>query len=467
MTHSSHFRRAATLPFLMTILVSPPARAQDIRPAADAIAFTNVNVVPLDAERVLRDQNVVVQDGRIVALGPAATTTVPADARQVDGTGRYLIPGLAEMHGHLPAQEGALANNTLFLYVAGGVTTVRGMQGHPVQLELRRRVDAGELVGPRLWLAGPALSGNSAADPATGARLVREQHAAGFDLLKIHEGISPETYAAIVRTARALDMPFGGHVPDPVGLDGAIAARQGTIDHLDNYIDALQPASSPALEATGPARARLLGLHADAALIPELVRRTREAGVAVVPTMPLWEVLIGAASLDELRARDELRYMPPQTVANWVSAHENRMNVVDRAAARRHAEIRNQLLVALHEGGVSILLGSDAPQQFSVPGFSIHNELEHMVRAGMSPYAALRSGTVEVARHFGRAERAGTVEVGKDADLILLDANPLEDISAVRRQAGVMAAGHWHAADEIRRRLDEIEAEYRRAEGGA
>jgi imidazolonepropionase-like amidohydrolase len=461
MRHAIRLLRGAALCVVLSMATASLAVAQQIRPAEGSYVFTNVNVIPMDSERVLRDQNVVVANGRITAVGPAASTAAPAGATRIDGRNRYLVPGLAEMHGHLPFQEGELANNTLFLYLAGGVTTVRGMQGHPVQLGLRRQVDAGELPGPRLWLSGPALHGNSAGDPATGERLVREHHAAGFDLLKIHEGLSPETYAAIMRTARSLDMPAGGHVPDAVGLEGAIAARQGTIDHLDNYIDALQPPDSPALTETGAERARLLPLHADRGRIPALVQATREAGVAVVPTMPLWEVLIGAVTLDELRQRDELRYMPPQTVDAWINTHENRMRGVDAQAARAHAEIRDELLKAMSDGGVVILLGSDAPQQFSVPGFSIHHEMEHMVRAGMSPFQVLYSGSVAVARHLGIGDAAGTVAVGRNADLLLLDANPLDDISAVRRRAGVMVAGHWYAADAIANRLARIEASYR------
>jgi imidazolonepropionase-like amidohydrolase len=429
--------------------------------AAGGHAFMNVNVIPMDAERVLRDQTVVVRGGRIEAIGPATNVSVPAGVTRINGRGRYLIPGLAEMHGHLPNQPGEQAANTLFLYVAAGVTTVRGMQGHPVQLDLRRQVEAGQLTGPRLWLSGPALTGNAARDPETGARLVREQHAAGYDLLKIHEALSPETYEAIMRTAREVGIPAGGHVPDAVGVQAVLSARQGTIDHLDNYIDELQPPNSPALSADGAERARLLGLHADPARIPALVDATRRAGVAMVPTMPLWEVLIGAAPLEALRALPELRYMPPVMVNSWVTSHQNRLAVTDAASARRHAEIRNQLLKAMSDGGVTILLGSDAPQQFSVPGFSIHNEMESMVAAGMSPYAVLHSGTLEVARHLGTEAEAGTIAVGRNADLVLLDGNPLENISAVRRLAGVMIRGQWLPAAEIGTRLRAIEASYR------
>jgi imidazolonepropionase-like amidohydrolase len=429
--------------------------------AQDATAFVNVNVLPMDAERVVRGQTVVVRDGRVVAMGPVATTPVPEGARRVDGTGRYLMPGLAEMHGHLPNQEGPLAENTLFLYVAAGVTTVRGMQGHRVQLDLRQRVEAGELVGPRLWLSGPALSGNAARDPETGERLVREQKAAGFDLLKIHEGLSPETYLAIVRTGRELGMPAAGHVPDAVGVEGALAARQSTIDHLDNYIDALQPAGSPALNATGAERARLLPLHADTSMIPALVRATREAGVAQVPTMPLWEVLRGHRSTEELMQYDELRYMPRNTVNGWMLSNNNRREAVDTTAARREVEIRNLLLKAMSDGGVTILLGSDAPQQFSVPGFSIQREMETMVSVGMTPYQVLRSGTHDVAVFLGTSDRAGTIAVGRNADLLLLDGNPLEDIRNAARRAGVMVRGVWLPREAIERRLAEIEASYR------
>jgi imidazolonepropionase-like amidohydrolase len=453
--------RTAALFMLVAAHAATVASAQDIRPPAATYAFTNVNVIPMDAERVLPDQNVIVENGRIVAVGPAASTAVPAGATRIEARGRYLIPGLAEMHGHLPFQEGDLATNTLFLYVAAGVTTVRGMQGHPGQLELRRQVDAGELVGPRLWLAGPMLHGNSVPDPQTGERLVREQHAAGFDLLKIHEGLSPETYAAIMRTARELGMQAGGHVPDPVGIDAAIEAGQTTIDHLDNYIDGLQPPNSPALAASGAERARLLPLHADPGRIPLYVQRTRDAGVAVVPTMPLWEVLLGSIPLETVQSYPELRYMPRNMVESWVMSHRQRLEAVDQESAQRHADLRRDLLRAMNEGGVTILLGSDAPQQFSVPGFSIHNEMEHMVAAGMSPFDVLRSGTVNVARHFGTDDVAGTIAVGRHADLVLLEANPLENIADARRVAGVMLAGHWLSGEQIAQRLAAIEASYR------
>ncbi|CAN5648944.1 amidohydrolase family protein [soil metagenome] len=438
------------------VATAPPAHAQAEWQPRGTYAFTNVNVVPMDSERVIADQTVVVRDGSITAVGPAATTAVPAGATTIDGTGRYLMPGLAEMHGHIPGANASLAEDVLFMYVAAGATTVRGMQGHPAQLELRESVRAGDIVGPRLDLAAPPLSGNI--DAATAEQRVRDAKAAGFDLLKVHEGLSADAYAAIARTARELDMPWGGHVSVHVGVPGALAARQSTIDHIDDYLDAMQPAGSPALAATGAERQRMLPLHADPARIPELVCATREAGVAIVPTQILWEVIIGARDPATMTDRPENRYWPTSQIEAWTRQVDNIRTQTDAAAAAREVELRNMLLKAMSDGGVLILMGTDAPQLFSVPGFSLYRELPVMVEAGMSPYEVLRTGTVNVARFYGIEDEAGTVAPGRQADLLLLEANPLEDIRAIERNAGVMVDGRWLSADRIRARLAELAA---------
>jgi hypothetical protein len=378
----------------------------------------------------------------------------------VDGRGKYLMPGLAEMHGHVPGQDAAdYAEDVLFLYVSQGALTVRGMQGHPWHFELRGRVDSGELIGPRLYLSSPPMSGNSVPDAATAERLVREHEAAGYDLLKVHEGLSPAAYQAIARTATELDLMWGGHVPDAVGLDGALAAKQTTIDHLDNYIDAIERDDSPLRDAPPQQRARL-PLYADAAKIPGVARRTREAGVAVVPTMALWEVLRGGHDAAAMRDRAELRYMPPQVVQSWIERVDRTRASVDPAIAAAEIRVRNQILKALHDEGAAILMGTDAPQVFSVPGFSLHREMQVMVDAGMTPYEVLRTGTVAVAEHFGTQAEAGTLAPGKHADLMLLDANPFDDIANAGRIAGVLIRGRWLPRAEIDRRLADIAARH-------
>jgi imidazolonepropionase-like amidohydrolase len=203
-----------------------------------------------------------------------------------------------------------------------------------------------------------------------------------------------------------------------------------------------------------------MALHADATRIPELARATREAGVAIVPTQILWEVLRGARDPQSMVDRPENRYMARTTIDGWTNTVQNIRSNADPAAAAREVELRNSLLKALNDEGVLILMGTDAPQLFSVPGFSLHRELPVMVEAGMTPYEVLRSGTANVAHFFGIEDEAGTVAVGRRADLLLLEANPLEDVGNIERTAGVMIDGRWLPADMLRERLDAIAAKH-------
>ncbi|MGI9182539.1 MAG: amidohydrolase family protein [Longimicrobiaceae bacterium] len=427
------------------------------------VAFVDVNVVPMDRERVLERQTVIVQDGRITAVGPAGQTQVPAGALRVEGGGRYLMPGLAEMHGHIPGSDNPrYAENTLFLYISNGVTTVRGMAGDPYHLELRDRVARGELIGPTIAAAGPGFGGHNASTPEAAERLVREQHAAGYDLLKVWE-FPREAYDRMASTAHEVGIPFAGHIPSAVPLERALEARQASIDHLDRYVEFLvrDGATTQGREA-GFFGSGLVDL-VDPGKIPTAVARTREAGVWNVPTLSLVENLAMPESPEQMAQRPEMRYMPAEVLEGWVRAkHDFQARpYFQPAAAQRLVEIRRQLTRALHDGGAPLALGSDAPQFFNVPGFSIHPEMEMMVASGLTPYQVLVTGTRNPALYFETPEEFGTVEVGRRADLILLDANPLENIANVERRAGVMVRGRWLPESEIQQRLGVIAAEVR------
>ncbi len=460
-------RSMSTSLALLTALVFVPAGCARAQPDNDAastsaappVAVVDVNVVPMDEDRVLTRHTVVVQDGRIVAVGPAGDVAIPEGAIQVEGQGRYLMPGLAEMHGHLPSGNPQYAEDVLFLYVANGVTLVRGMQGARPHLELRDRIARGELIGPTLFVAGPAFGGNNARTPEAAANLVREQHAAGFDLLKVMN-MSREAYEAMARTARELDIPFAGHVPGSVGIEGAIAARQATVDHLDRYLEYLA-AGGPIPEARGPGFfGSGVAEFADTSRISAIVAATREAGVWNVPTLSLIENLAMPDAPEVMIQAPEMRYMPRDVRDDWVNAKRSYQQRPDfqLPAVQRLVELRRQLVKALHDAGAPLLLGSDAPQWFNVPGFSLHKEMGMMVNAGLTPYEVLVTGTRNPAAYFGTPNEFGTVEVGRRADLILLEANPLEDISNTRRIAGVIVRGQWLPRDEIDRRLEEIAA---------
>ena len=434
--------RGLTAVSVATLAITADVRAQDAAGAAPPVAFVNVTVVPMDRERTQRGQTVIVRDGRIHTIGAAKSVRIPSNAQRVDGTGKFLMPGFTEMHGHLPNQAGPNAENVLALYTLAGVTTVRGMLGNPFQLELRKRVRSGELLGPTLILAGPAIAGQNTPSPAAGAQKVRDQKAAGFDLLKIQEGLSRETYDSITFTARTLKIPFAGHVPNDVGVKHALESGQATIEHLDNYVQSLGTPEFP-------------GADEDAKLAA-MVAATKRAGASVVPTMALWEVILGQHDTATLNRREELRYMPASVVAQWGTVVTNIRGQGDPAGNAPEIAKRAKLLRLMRDAQVPIIFGTDAPQLFSVPGFSIRHEMAAMSRAGLSNYEILRSGTRSAAEHFGATEEFGWIGVGKRADLVLLDGNPLESLANFSRQAGVMVRGRWLPKEEIDRRLGEM-----------
>ena len=433
-------------------------------PARDnVIAFVGVTVVPMDRERVLEDHTVLVEDGRISAVVPSHEADIPEGALRIDGRGKYLMPGLAEMHGHVPGpDEEAYARDVLFLYVSNGVTTVRNMAGDPWHLDLRRRIADGEVIGPMLYAASPWLGDEQAGTPDQAERAVREYHAAGFDLLKIGSLPAP-AYARMATTAHAVGIPFGGHIPEDVGLVGALDARQASIDHLDRYVEFLVPDG----DARGDREAGFFGSGvvdlADRGRIPDAVARTIAAGTWNVPTLSLVEHLASDEPAEAMARWPEMRYMPQDIVAGWVRSKREFQARADfqPPAARQLVQLRRELLKALHDAEAPIALGSDAPQFFNVPGFSIHHELGMMVAAGLTPYDVLETGTREAARYFDADDTFGTVVPGRRADLILLDADPLADVGNVRRRAGVMVRGRWWPEAEIQTRLAEIAARQR------
>lgn len=421
-------------------------------PVTDSVtAFVDVAVIPMDRERVLSGQTVIVRDGRIAQIGPAKSVRIPAGAVRIDGRGKFLLPGLAEMHAHIPGGEesDAEVERTLFLFLANGVTTIRGMQGDPRHLALRERAAKGELLSPVIYTAGPWLGGEADAVAIT----VKQQHAAGYDLLKIGSptGAAFDTMAAV---AHRVGIPFAGHVPRGVGIERAVAARYASIDHLDGYVEYLVAAGAPVDVNKSQWFGVNLGLHLDESKIAPIAAATKRAGVWNVPTQVLIENLASSATSKDLAQRPEMRYVPSDELAGWGRAKDGFFRGgTTPESARRTVEARRRLIKALHDAGAGLLLGSDAPQIYNVPGFSVHRELEVLVAAGLTPYQALETGTRNIAVYFNTANQTGTVAEGKRADLILLDANPLKDIRHTTRQAGVMIGGRWLSRADLDARL--------------
>jgi hypothetical protein len=421
-----------------------PARPAEAAP--QPVLFQDVNVIPMTDERILQARDVLVTNGKIQKIAPAGTLQAPTDALIVKGSGRYLMPGLAEMHAHLPprAREQE-ALDILLLYVAHGVTTIRGMLGDPWHLQLRQQLERQEVLGPRLFTAGPSFNGNSAPDIETARRMVREQAAAGYDFLKLHPGLKRNVFDAIVASARDATMTFQGHVPIDVGVPHALQAKQRAIDHLDGYVMALADPGCAQKVRTSFIFGMELAHCADLSRIPALVRSTKEAGTWMVPTQILLEQWAIPPTREALLARPALRYLPAGTADRWLNQLHNFIgpNSVPTAEGKRYIEVTRALIRELHKQGVPIAAGSDSPQVFNIPGDSVLREIALYADTGLSPYEALRTATVNPARFFSAESRFGTVREGLEADLILIEGNPLSDVRALRQLAGVMVRGQW------------------------
>ena len=432
-------------------LLAPRVAAQD-----QAVVFTNVTVIPMDTERTMANQTVIVRGQRIAEVGPSASIKTPTGARVVDGRGKFLLPGMAEMHGHVPPGEGATdANMTKVLayYALNGVTFVRGMLGDPKHLAWRERANKGEILSPTIITSGPSLNGNSIPTVEAAIKAVTEQKAAGYDLMKIHPGIQRAVYDSMAATARRLGIRFAGHVPAQVGITHALEQGQWTIDHVDGYLEGLAPAG---------AESQFFGFNlvsqADRSKLPALVAATKKSGAWIVPTQSLFESMLGTRSADELAALPEMKYWPAATVTQWKNNTTNTRQQLGVTAetSRKYNELRRDIMQALYKGGVPFLLGSDAPQFWNVPGFSLLREMEAMVKAGFTPYQILESGSRNVAKYVNQESEFGTVAAGKRADLVLLNANPLTNVTNWGNKAGVMIRGKYYDSAEIEQKLQEL-----------
>ena len=417
-------------------------------------AFLNVNVIPMTSETIAAAQTVVVEDGKIVTIGDVDDIPIAEGTVVIDGTDRYLMPGLAEMHAHIPRVTSPDLDRVLSLNVVNGVTMVRGMLGRPAHLKLRQDILSGEVFGPRLFTSGPSFNGNSVSSAKGASEMVRAQHGAGYDFLKIHPGLTRAEFDALASTANRFGIQFSGHVSSAVGVPRALAAGMASIDHLDGYMQAMVADDADLSGGTAGLFGVLLADRIDEEKISKIAAETAAAGVWNVPTESMFEHWVSATTAAELRKRPEMRYMPLAAIGRWVNAKQQILNdpAYDPEIAAQAIEIRRKLILALHEAGAGLLLGSDAPQVFNVPGFAIHRELEYLVASGLTPHEALLTGTVNPAKFFGQERVFGTVEAGKEADLLLLDANPLADIANASRIHGVMLRGRWLA----RQALDEI-----------
>lgn len=440
---------------LLILGMSGAHAARDDSPR-DVTAFVHVTVVPMDRERLLEDWTVIVADGRIRELGPSSAIAIPEHGVVIDGRGRYLMPGLADMHAH------TWEESDFPLLLANGVTTIRNMFGGPIHIEWKKRSAAGDFAGPTIHTAGPIIDGNPPIWPgpvvetAEEARTtIAEQRAAGYDFLKVYARLSTAAFDALSHEAKVLGMQVTGHVPDAVGLSAALRAGIDSIEHLSGYESLAR--ALPAAPGEEASWARL-----DEARFAAIARETAASGTWNCPTLVLFQHRVAPGEPEQLArflARDEMRYVSAAVVRSWLPENNfmKRSTPARAASSRQKGDtMRKKLVQALHLSGARLLLGTDYGNPFVVPGFSLHQELRNFVDAGLSPFEAIRAGTSGAAQFLDAEDEFGTVAVGRRADLILIEGNPLEDVANIDRQVGVMQRGKWHSKEQLRSELEAL-----------
>lgn len=424
------------------------------------VAFVNVAVIPMDQERVLDSQTVVVRDGRVEAVGRVNKVAVPVNALRIDGRGQFLAPGLADMHVHLPqvsfpklpdrnfapprSDDLAWVEWWLLRTLAAGVTTVRNMDGRPWHLALRERAARGELLSPRIYTTGPKIVVDAKTNASDSRELARRvvaevstEKAEGYDFLKMYTLQEGEAFDSLAAAARREKLPIVGHPPQsaitPTALAGVLAAPYASLEHLYGYLDYVAAPGDTALYARLDSThslisyvlngvASTLAQRLDPARLRRVVQATRHAGLWNVPTLAKWA-------------------LPAKNADTSTSASRAVSQMFSQTLSALYRIVR-----ALHDGGAGLMAGTD---DHCIP---LAAELSEFVSAGLTPYQALETATRNPAVFLGTPER-GTIVVGHPVSLVLLRADPLVDIRNIRQVAGVLQGGRWFPADTLNARL--------------
>lgn len=450
-----------SLCFLLLAACAAPSSAAE---PEGATAVVHVDVVAMDQERVLRDYTVVVLDGRIASVRPTAHGEFPEGATMIDGRGRYLMPGLVDMHVH-PVHP-----DQLLLFIANGVTTIRIMHGGPEYLEWKNRIEASESLGPFIYTTGPLIDaspgrvpGSALVDtPEEARRVVIEQKKVGYDYIKVLGGLSQGAYDAVIDEAANQGLRVVGHVPPAVGLDHVIRAGQLSIEHMDGIAAAAQKDDSPLADSPISNRTDRTAYYeawkyVDVGKVRGIAETLAVKGTWVCPTLVAMQSDPMPDEIERFFERPEIRFVSPDTIEWW------KASVIPAELVRTFRQGilgRMRTVKALHEAGVGLVLGTDSPAGFVLHGLGTQRELEILVEAGLTPYEAVEMATRNAAELVGAPDEFGTIAVGRRADLILLEANPLDDVGNVAKRSGVMVRGRWYPQTELEARLETLAAKY-------
>ena len=416
----------------------------------DTIIVQNVNVIPMHQEVVWENQTVAIANGKILKVGPSTDTLVRESAKIIDGTGKYLIPGLSEMHYHWRNKEGGIARDFKLL-LANGVTTVRNMAEYDWQdhIAIRDSINNGQLMGPNYYTAGPYLQSGDLKSSADVQKTIEHHHQKGYDFIKIADNLPKDIYLEVLETAQAYNIPVMGHAQRELDLEFSL--RMKSIEHVEEFV-------------------YLFGdeQRKDSLFLNKAVQQIKNSGITIAPTLVVFDMIVKCLDdnfFEKLKEKEAATYMLKGDYGYW-SSDENpyRQNLKGKVINGMDAlpllqgyfEWMKNFTKMLADADVPIMTGSDT-FGFVVPGFSLHEEFQFLQEAGLSPYEILKASTLTPARYLGTIAMEGTITEGKNANLVLLNKNPLENIENTKAIKGVLLKGEWLDRNQLDELLKEVE----------
>lgn len=477
---------------IVLLLVAVFLPTQQLRPAV--LALKHVTVIDMTGAAPKPDRTVVITGNRITTIGRTGEVPIPRDAQLIDATGRFLIPGLWDMHVHALRKE--RVDNFLPLFVANGITGVRDIgttaDGFAALGQLRQEIASGTRIGPRIIAAGrildgakPAVPENSIpfANPTEAREAVRFLKQAGANFIKVYDGVPRDSYFAIVAEAKKLNIPFVGHVPNEITSIEASDAGQKSIEHLGTILRDCSMLEPEIVEERVNAIIRSNDKPNGPSLIPvriaartkiqlatysrpkceQLFARFVKNGTWHVPTLMIKQI---SAFVDPANLKNDprMKYISPDSLERWKPENNRFLKYLTPEIIETRKQLYRkevELVGAMHRAGVKFMAGTDVPGLYMYPGFSLHDELELLVQAGFTSMEALKTVTYNPAAFLGELNSHGTVQSGKVANLVLLDSNPLENIANTKRIAAVVLNGHYLSREKLDGLLADVEASFK------
>lgn len=413
------------------------------------LVIDHVSVIPMASDSILENQRVVLRGNEIIEVGSADSRTDYEGATSIDGRGKYLMPGFSEMHYHWRNREGGVQRD-FNLMLAYGITTARNMGEYDWQdhIAIREQVKSGDLLGPNYYTTGPYLKAENLADGPALVESVQHHLQRGYDFIKLADNLPQDRYLALIDEAGKAGIPVIGHGQREMPL--AFSLKMKSIEHVEEFVYIFSDEE-----------------RADPDFLEASIRQIARSGVAVAPTLVVFEDILRYLDdpvFGELPNSQEAKYMLAGDYKYWASEDnpyrkDLKGKVIKGQDAfsllREYFDWMTAFTGLLNQAGIPLMTGSDT-FGFTVPGLSLHREFELLHKAGMSPYEVLKASTVTPASYLGRQTLEGTVETGKQANLVLLDANPLDDIRNTRKIAGVVLRGKWLSRSQLNQMLEEV-----------